>query len=157
MRNLIHIFIPCQLDENLAKTTLEYPNLKKYLREKKNKIDYKILVKHNKGSKLSEVVIHKACYGSSESQWWHKHRFLVPLIEYMWYVRQILIPIKGFHIRRWWLIISYQFLKLLPKTNHLIKWVSDCCLMPSEQFFRHYIMAMTSYIQWNDDADVRMY
>jgi hypothetical protein len=101
MRNLIHIFIPCQLDENLAKTTLEYPNLKKYLREKKNKIDYKILVKHNKGSKLSEVVIHKACYGSSESQWWHKHRFLVPLIEYMWYVRKILVPIKGFHIRRW--------------------------------------------------------
>ena len=34
MRNLFHIFIPCQLDENLAKTTLEYPNLKKYLRQK---------------------------------------------------------------------------------------------------------------------------
>jgi hypothetical protein len=38
MRNLIHIFIPCQLDENLAKTTLEYPNLKKYFREKKTKL-----------------------------------------------------------------------------------------------------------------------
>ena len=80
------------LDENLAKTTLEYPNLKKYLREKKTNWQYKILVKHNKGSKLSEIVVHKACYGSSESQWWHKHRFLVPLIEYMWYVRKILVP-----------------------------------------------------------------
>ena len=29
-------------------------------------------------------------------------------------------------------------------------WVSDCCLMPNEQFFR-YVMARTSYIQWDDD------
>jgi hypothetical protein len=28
--------------------------------------------------------------------------------------------------------------------------VSDCCLMPNEQFYS-YIMARTSYIQWNDD------
>jgi transposase len=31
--------------------------------------------------------------------------------------------------------------------------MSDCCLMPNEQFFS-YVMARTSYIQWNDD-DVR--
>ena len=29
------------------------------------------------------------------------------------------------------------------------KWVSDCCLAPNEQFYS-YIMARTSYIQWND-------
>jgi hypothetical protein len=28
--NWIHIFIPCQSDENLSKMTLEYPNLNKY-------------------------------------------------------------------------------------------------------------------------------
>ena len=37
MRNLINIFIPYQSDENHSKTALEYPNLKKYLREKKTK------------------------------------------------------------------------------------------------------------------------
>ena len=31
--------------------------------------------------------------------------------------------------------------------------MSDFCLTPNEQFF-NYIMASTSYIQWNDD-DVR--
>jgi len=29
--------------------------------------------------------------------------------------------------------------------------VSDCCLTPNEQFFS-YIMARTSYFQWNDDV-----
>jgi midasin (ATPase involved in ribosome maturation) len=32
------------------------------------------------------------------------------------------------------------------------EWVSDCCLMPNEQFFS-YIFERTSYIQW-DDNDV---
>ena len=36
--------------------------------------------------------------------------------------------------------------------NIYIGWVSDCCLMPNEQFFR-YFMERTSYIRW-DDHDV---
>ena len=32
-------------------------------------------------------------------------------------------------------------------------WVSDCCLTPNEQLssYYNYIMAKTSYIQWNDN------
>ena len=53
----------------LKNDLLEYPNQNKYFFEKREKNQqYKKMVKHNKGSKLSEVVIHKACYGSSESQ-----------------------------------------------------------------------------------------
>jgi len=32
----------------------------------------------------------------------------------------------------------------------IFKWVSDYCLMPTQQF-SSYIMGRTSYIQWNDD------
>ena len=37
--------------------------------------------------------------------------------------------------------------------NLKCEWVGDHCLTPNEQFFS-YIMAWTSYFQWNDD-DVR--
>jgi hypothetical protein len=43
--------------------------------------------------------------------------------------------------------------KKIQSTGTLVKiseWVSDCCLEINEQFFS-YIMARTSYIQWNDD------
>ena len=38
---------------------------------------------------------------------------------------------------------------------HLIlsEWVTDCCLIPKEQFFSYMnIIVRTSYIQWNDDV-----
>jgi len=35
------------------------------------------------------------------------------------------------------------------KKKYYSKWVSDCCLTPSEQYFS-YNMARTSYIRWDD-------
>jgi hypothetical protein len=45
---------------------------------------------------------------------------------------------------------EFDFKLYLFKLNS--EWVSDFCLTPNEQFFS-YIMARTSYIQWNDDDD----
>jgi len=50
--------------------------------------------------------------------------------------------------------MNFQKKKNLSFYPHLSKWVSDCCLMPKWAFFYH-IMARMSYIQWNDDDDVR--
>jgi hypothetical protein len=43
---------------------------------------------------------------------------------------------------------SFIYEKKNPQAQRF-EWVSDYCLMPNEQFFT-YIMARTSYIQWND-------
>ena len=49
--NWIHIFTPCQLDENLSKTTVEYPNQQKYSR-----IETKIINNCKKTTKNQNLV-----------------------------------------------------------------------------------------------------